>query len=81
MLFVELPLVVEEKTHATEIQRTMLCRPHTQLFEIFGRIMPVEEMLVELRAVDVAAARDAGTAMLGGPRAIASIGGKLALAA
>ena len=49
--------------------------------ETFGRIMPVEEMLAELRAVDVAAARDAGTAMLGGPRAIASIGGKLALAA
>jgi predicted Zn-dependent peptidase len=49
--------------------------------EIFGRIMPVEEMLTELRAVDVAAARDAGTAMLEGPRAIASIGGKLALAA
>jgi len=36
MLFVELPLVVEEKTDATEIQRTMLCRPHTQLFEILA---------------------------------------------
>ena len=49
--------------------------------EIFGRIMTVEEMLAELRAVDVEAARAAGRAMLAGPRAIASIGGKLALAA
>ncbi len=49
--------------------------------EIFGRIMSVEEMLEELRAVDVDAARAAGRAMLDGPRAIASIGGKLALAA
>jgi predicted Zn-dependent peptidase len=49
--------------------------------EIFGRIMDVEEMLAELRAVDVAASRAAGAAMLSGPRAIASIGGKLALAA
>jgi predicted Zn-dependent peptidase len=49
--------------------------------EIFGRIMTAEEMLAELRAVDVAAARAAGLQMLDGPRAIASIGGKLALAA
>ena len=49
--------------------------------EIFGRIMSVDEMLAELHAVDVAAARSAGRAMLEGPRAIASIGGKLALAA
>ncbi len=49
--------------------------------EIFGRIMSVEEMLTELRVVDVDAARAAGRAMLDGPRAIASIGGKLALAA
>jgi predicted Zn-dependent peptidase len=49
--------------------------------EIFGRIMSIEEMLEELRAVDVDAARTAGRAMLDGPRAIASIGGKLALAA
>jgi predicted Zn-dependent peptidase len=49
--------------------------------EIFGRVMGVEEMLAELRAVNVAAARAAGAAMLSGPRAIASIGGKLALAA
>lgn len=49
--------------------------------EIFGRIMTIDEMLAELRSVDVAAARLAGAAMLAGPRAIASIGGKLALAA
>lgn len=49
--------------------------------EIFGRIMTVEEMLAELRAVDVGSARAAGQAALDGPRAIASIGGKLALAA
>lgn len=49
--------------------------------EIFGRIMTAEEMLAEIKAVDVAAARAAGQAMLSGPRAIASIGGKLALAA
>jgi len=49
--------------------------------EIFGRIMTSEEMLAELHAVDVSQARAAGRAMLDGPRAIASIGGKLALAA
>ena len=49
--------------------------------EIFGRIMSADEMLAELRAVDIAAARAAGQAMLNGPRARASIGGKLALAA
>jgi len=49
--------------------------------EIFGRIMTAEEMLAELRAVDAAKARAAGQAMLAGPRAMASIGGKLALAA
>jgi len=49
--------------------------------EIFGRIMSLEEMMDELRSVDVAAARSAGAAMFEGPRAIASIGGELALAA
>jgi predicted Zn-dependent peptidase len=49
--------------------------------EIFGRIMTIDEMLAELRAVGVEDARSAGQAMLAGPRAIASIGGKLALAA
>ena len=49
--------------------------------EIFGRIMTLDEMLAELRAVDADAARLAGQVMLEGPRAGASIGGKLALAA
>jgi predicted Zn-dependent peptidase len=49
--------------------------------ESFGRIMTAEELLAELRAVDADAARAAGQQMLSGPRAIASIGGKLALAA
>jgi predicted Zn-dependent peptidase len=49
--------------------------------EIFGRIMSLDEMLDELRAVDLAAARAAGQAMLAGPRASAAIGGKIALAA
>ena len=49
--------------------------------EIFARIMSHDEMLAELRAVTVDSARAAGQAMLTGPRAIASIGGKLALAA
>ncbi|MDV3257182.1 MAG: insulinase family protein [Sphingomonas sp.] len=49
--------------------------------EIFGRIMTLDEMLDELRAVELGAARAAGAAMLKGPRAIASIGGKLAIAA
>jgi predicted Zn-dependent peptidase len=49
--------------------------------EIFGRIMSAEEMLAELRSVNIEAARAAGHKMLEGPRALASIGGKLALAA
>jgi predicted Zn-dependent peptidase len=49
--------------------------------EVFGRIMTAGEMLAEIRTVDVEAARAAGRAMLSGPRASASIGGKLALAA
>jgi len=43
--------------------------------------MTLDEMLAELRAVDTAAARQAACAMLAGPRAAASIGGSLALAA
>ena len=49
--------------------------------EIFGRILSLDEMLAELRAVDAAAARAAGQAMLSGPSASAAIGGKIALAA
>ena len=49
--------------------------------EIFGRIMSADEMLDEVRGVDAARACEAGQAMLAGPLAMASIGGKLALAA
>jgi predicted Zn-dependent peptidase len=49
--------------------------------EIFGRIVPLDELVAELRAVDAAAARSAGAALLGGPVAVASVGARLALAA
>ena len=49
--------------------------------EIFGRIVSLDEMLAELRAVDASAARAAGQAMLAGPRATASIGESHKLAA
>ena len=49
--------------------------------ELFGRIMPLDEMLAEIRAVDAAAARAAGQAMLSGPQATASIGESRKLAA
>ena len=49
--------------------------------EVFGRIVPLEELLAELRAVDAASARAAGAALLDGRIAIASIGARLAAAA
>jgi predicted Zn-dependent peptidase len=49
--------------------------------EIFNRIMTLDEMLGELRNVTLGDARSVTQAMLGGPIALASIGGKLALAA
>ncbi|HXG98869.1 MAG TPA: pitrilysin family protein [Sphingomicrobium sp.] len=49
--------------------------------EIFGRIITLDEMLAELRGVDAARARAAGQTMLAGPSAVASIGGRVALAA
>ena len=49
--------------------------------EIFNRIMTLDEMLGELRSVTADDARSAAQAMLAGPIALASIGGKLALAA
>ena len=49
--------------------------------EIFGRIVPIDELIAELRVVDVAAARAAGAALLEGPVAVASVGARLALAA
>jgi predicted Zn-dependent peptidase len=49
--------------------------------EVFGRILPVEELLSHLAAVDAAAARAAGAALLDGRAAVASVGAQLALAA
>jgi predicted Zn-dependent peptidase len=42
--------------------------------EVFGRIVPIEETLEQLRAVDSATARAAGAALHSGPIAIATIG-------
>jgi predicted Zn-dependent peptidase len=49
--------------------------------EVFGRILSIDELLGQLRAVDAAAARAAGAALLDGRAAIASVGAQLALAA
>lgn len=49
--------------------------------EVFGRILTLEELLGDLRAVDVAAARAAGAALLDGRTAIASVGARLAAVA
>jgi len=49
--------------------------------EVFGRIVPAEELVAELRAVDIVAARTVGQALHDGPIAVASIGSRLALAA
>jgi len=49
--------------------------------EVFGRILPLDEMLEQIRAVSVADARASGEALIEGPVAVASVGAKLALAA
>ena len=49
--------------------------------EVFGRILPLDELLGQIRAVSLGDAREAGQALLGGPVAVASVGAKLALAA
>ena len=49
--------------------------------EVFGRIVPLDELLGQLRAVDAARARAAGQALLDGRAAVASVGAQLALAA
>jgi len=49
--------------------------------EIFNKIMTLDEMLGEIRSVSLGDARSVAQAMLSGPIALASIGGKLALAA
>jgi predicted Zn-dependent peptidase len=49
--------------------------------EVFGRILTVDELLGQLRAVDSEAAREAGSELLDGRAAVASVGAQLALAA
>jgi predicted Zn-dependent peptidase len=49
--------------------------------EVFGRILGLDEMLEQMRSVDVEEARAAGQALIEGPVAVASVGAKLALAA
>jgi predicted Zn-dependent peptidase len=49
--------------------------------EVFGRILPLGELLDQIRAVAVQDAREAGSALLDGPVAVASVGARLALAA
>ena len=49
--------------------------------EVFGRVLSLDELLGHVRAVDAAAARAAGAALLDGRAAIASVGAQLALAA
>jgi predicted Zn-dependent peptidase len=49
--------------------------------EVFGRILELEELLGQIRAVTVDEARAAGRALIEGPAAVASVGAKLALAA
>jgi len=49
--------------------------------EVFGRILPLDEMLAQIRGVTLEEARAAGQALLNGPAAVASVGAKLALAA
>jgi predicted Zn-dependent peptidase len=49
--------------------------------EVFGRILSLDELLGHIRAVDAAAAKAAGAALLDGRAAVASVGTQLALAA
>lgn len=49
--------------------------------EVFGRILPLEELLEQIRDVSLMEARKAGQALLQGPIVAASVGAELALAA
>ena len=49
--------------------------------EVFGRIVAVEELLGQIRAVSLEGARAVGQALLTGPIAVASVGAQLARAA
>ena len=57
------------------------CDQMARSIEVFGRIVTAEELVDELRAVNLDAARAAGRRLHEGPVAIASIGNRLALAA
>jgi predicted Zn-dependent peptidase len=49
--------------------------------EVFGRILTLDELLEQLRAVDAGAAKAAGASLLDGRIAIASVGARLAAVA
>jgi predicted Zn-dependent peptidase len=49
--------------------------------EVYGRVILLDELLGQIRAVSVEDARTVGRALLDGPVAVASVGAKLALAA
>jgi predicted Zn-dependent peptidase len=49
--------------------------------EVFGHVLPLDDLINEIRTVDALAARAAGAALLDGRAAIASVGAQLALAA
>ena len=49
--------------------------------EVFGRILTLDELLEQLRAVDAKAAKAAGASLLDGRIAIASVGARLAAVA
>jgi predicted Zn-dependent peptidase len=49
--------------------------------EVFGRILTLDELLEQLRAINAEAAKSAGAALLDGRVAIASVGARLAAAA
>jgi predicted Zn-dependent peptidase len=49
--------------------------------EVFGRIVPLDELIEQIRAVTVDDARAIGQGLIEGPTAVASVGAKLALAA
>ena len=49
--------------------------------EVFGRIVPADELVGQIRGVTIADARAAGQALLAAPTAVASVGAQLALAA
>lgn len=49
--------------------------------EVFGRILPLDELLEQIRSVSLDDCRAAGQILLEGPVAVGSVGAKLALAA